>query len=102
VNETRISKAIGDYLNSLRIYNLRLNSGRLKAAGGWVYLCPQGTPDRFALVNGHPLFIEVKQPGKSATDAQEETHERIRRAGGIVIPEASSVAQVDVVVRGLR
>jgi hypothetical protein len=91
MSETKISKQIADYLDAARIYNLRLNSGRVQKGGKWIQLCPLGTPDRFALVKvsgsayGFGVFIEVKKEGEKASIEQAECHKKIRRAGGIVI-----------------
>lgn len=40
--ETEISKAIGEQLNQLGVYNLRLNSGKVKVRGGWMLLARKG------------------------------------------------------------
>lgn len=99
--ETEISKAIGEQLNQLGVYNLRLNSGKVKVRGGWMHLCPEGTPDRLVLLNGRAIFVEVKQPGEKPTPEQIACHEEIRRHGGVVLV-LESAAQVWEAITGLR
>ena len=41
-----------------------------------------GTPDILACIRGHFVGIEVKQPGKSATELQEYKARQVREAGG--------------------
>jgi hypothetical protein len=83
--ETSISATIAEYLDRRRIYHLRLNSGRVKVGASFIHLCPEGTPDRFCIYRGKPVFIEVKRPGEQPTTVQTETHHRIERAGGSVV-----------------
>lgn len=85
ISETQISKEIRDYLNKRGIYNLRLNSGKVRVRGGWMQLCDEGTPDRYCLFKGKSIFIETKVPGEKPTDEQLAAHDRIRRSGGIII-----------------
>lgn len=83
--ETTLSKQIADQLDQLGIWHLRLNSGRVKVRGGWMHLCPEGTPDRVCLLEGRAVFIEVKVPGEQPTPEQIACHERIKQNGGIVL-----------------
>src|SRR5436190_892421 len=79
IKETPLSACIAEWLDVHKIYNDRLNSGKLKTVKShfdinqrkwvdgkpyWVSLCKTGTPDRFAIVRGHIIFIEVKQKDK--------------------------------------
>lgn len=99
-SETSVSGAISDYLDRLRIFHLRLNSGKARglSGGGIIHLCPTGTPDRFCIYRGLPVFIEVKKPGEKPTDEQLDVHRRILEAGGVVI-----VAEdVTDVINGLK
>lgn len=98
MSETIISKSIADYLNARGIYNLRVNSGRVRVRGGWMHCAPEGTPDRFFLMPGLWGGLEIKVPGEKPTAAQLEQHMRIRLAGGIVIVARS----VEDVERGLK
>jgi hypothetical protein len=83
--ETDISKDIGQYLTARGIYNVRIQSGRLKRGKDFIHLAPTGTPDRAATYRGLAIWIEVKKPGETPSDKQLETHDAIRRSGGRVI-----------------
>lgn len=97
--ETSISKAIADYLDAHRIYNDRINSGRVevvksyidkktgatKEFRNWVMLAKKGTPDRFFIMSGRIYFTEVKQRGKRPTPEQTERHHELRCAGAKII-----------------
>lgn len=68
MKEQDVTKAIVDYINSKGFYALRLNSGKIMQTYGdktrLIHLCPQGTPDVMAIVNGKPYFFEVKKDEK--------------------------------------
>ncbi len=84
--ETSLSAQIADYLKSRRIYNDRLQCGKVETKrGNWVQMCKAGTPDRFAIVRGHIIFIEVKKFGKEPTAEQFDRHKELRASGAIVI-----------------
>jgi hypothetical protein len=85
ITETALSASICDYLDARRIYNDRLNSGKIFTGNYVVHLCKTGTPDRFAIVRGTAVFIEVKKKDKKPTPEQTERHAELRRAGAVVI-----------------
>lgn len=103
IKETPLSAMIAEYLSARRIYNDRLNSGKVQVIKtypsksgewreyrNWMHLCEEGTPDRFAIVRGDNgfgvhVYIEVKQKGKKASPEQISKHEELRRAGAVVI-----------------
>lgn len=85
IKETALSASIAEWLDLHRIYNDRLNSGKIKSGSRMIHLCKTGTPDRFAIVEGHIIFIEVKQKGKSATTEQLKRHDELRASGASVI-----------------
>jgi hypothetical protein len=96
--EAGISKAIGEYLDAMRIYNVRVNSGMIPGPrGSWIHLAPAGTPDRFLCYKGRFITIEVKKPGEVPSEEQVAAHEAIRKSGGVVILAES----VDDVITGL-
>jgi len=99
-SETQISTEIADYLTKRGIFNLRLNAGRVKKGGSWIYLMPEGTPDRLCIVNKQAVFLEVKKPGEKATAKQLAMHDEIRSSGGIVAI-VESVEDTAKVLRGL-
>lgn len=61
----------------------------VKAAGGEAYKfaspAQRGVPDRIVILNGAVFFAELKAPGKTPTAYQRREHDRIRRAGGLVV-----------------
>jgi hypothetical protein len=96
--ESGISSAIREYLDARRIYNVRVNSGKVRGpSGSWIHLAPAGTPDRFACYRGRLIAIEVKKPGEESSPEQLEKHEEIRKSGGVVIVAES----VDDVIRAI-
>jgi hypothetical protein len=100
IKETPLSASIAEWLDAHRIYNDRLNSGKVKVVKSyfnkttgqwkdyppfWMQLAKTGTPDRFAIFHGIIIFIEVKQLGKKPTPEQLEQHQTLRRSGAIII-----------------
>lgn len=98
-SEANVSKSIERFLNSQKIYNDRLNSGKVevrkkylcrktnswKEFFNWLTLCKAGTPDRFAIVNSKIIFIEVKMKGKKPTPEQLAKHKELESHGAVVI-----------------
>jgi len=66
--EAEVLRSITDYLTLNNIYHLRLNSGKVLITQGltrrMINLCPEGTPDIFALKDGKAVFLEVKRDAK--------------------------------------
>jgi hypothetical protein len=85
IKETALSASIAEWLDLKRVYNDRLNSGKIKFGTRMIHLCKTGTPDRFAILEGQIIFIEVKQKGKKATTEQLMRHNELRNSGAIVI-----------------
>ena len=86
IRETSLSARIAEYLTAQKIYHDRLNCGTVKTDNGnWLYLCKTGTPDRFAIVRGYIVFIEVKRLGEKPTPEQTERHDELRKSGAIVL-----------------
>ena len=92
--ESALSARIAVYLTKRGIYNDRLQCGVVEtikrlAEGGerrdWLHLCKTGTPDRFAIVRGYVVFIEVKRQGEKPTPEQLSRHEELRKSGAIVL-----------------
>ena len=44
-----------------------------------------GTPDRFVIVRGQIIFVEVKKRGEKPTPEQPEKHAEPERSGAIVL-----------------
>jgi hypothetical protein len=86
IKETPLSKRIAEYFDHRRIYNDRLNCGKVQTtSGNWLQLCKAGTPDRFAVVCGQIVFVEVKMRGEKPTPEQLKKHDELRAASAIVI-----------------
>lgn len=58
--ESVTSAMVAAYLDRRRIYNDRLNSGKVFTGNRCIMLCKDGTPDRFAILKGIIIFIETK------------------------------------------
>lgn len=58
---------------------------RVKLAGGFTrklsYIGSVGCPDRLVCFPGRHLLVELKRPGKDATEEQKREHVRLRSAG---------------------
>jgi hypothetical protein len=63
VSETTISKEIRDALDSIGIWNIRIQSGMLKIGNRFIHLAPKGTSDILLPSydkQGHSAWLEVK------------------------------------------
>jgi len=86
IKESSLSAQIAEWLEDRMIYNDRLQAGEAKSRDGYfMKLCKPGTPDRFAIVHGRIIFIEVKRLGEKPSNQQLERHEEIRQSGAIVL-----------------
>ena len=85
ISETGLSGMIAEYLDRRRIYNDRLNSGMIRSGHHFIHLCKTGTPDRFCIVRGRIIFIEVKVFGKKASVDQLARHRELAAAEAVVI-----------------
>lgn len=67
------SELTGPLLRMIRetgIWATRLQCGRVRVRGGWMYLCPAGTTDILSLPDRGPTWLETKIPktGKQTPD----------------------------------
>ena len=107
IKESDVQKEITDYLETKGVFYLRLNSGSVFIENRRVKLSPEGTPDLFMLIDGKPIFIELKRsekvhktwknqyqqflktswqtPYNTRSVMQHKQMERITEAGGICI-----------------
>jgi hypothetical protein len=95
VTEHQIQREIMVYLRMMGYYVQRLNSGKFSAGEGrskrFIMGVATGTPDLMAFKwcedepncgkGAHLLFVEVKRPGKKATDIQKAKMEELERYG---------------------
>ena len=90
IRETSLSAQIAGWLDARNICNDRLQCGAIKTlSGNWLKLCKRGTPDRFAIIRGQIVFIEVKKREQKPSAEQLERHDILRESGAIVIVTAS-------------
>lgn len=86
IRETPLSAQIEDWLDAQNIYNDRLQCGKVQTTRGhWITLCKTGTPDRFCIIRGQIVFIEVKTFGEKPSEEQHARHKELRESGAIVI-----------------
>ena len=84
--ETSLSARIAAYLDAIGVYNDRLQCGQFQTpSGNWMRGSKRGTPDRFAIVRGQIIFVEVKRTGEKPTGEQLAKHEELEAAGAIVL-----------------
>lgn len=84
--EATLSAQIADWLDNRNIYNDRLNCVSVESKfGTWIKGCKVGTPDRFAIVRGRIIFIEIKRYGGKLSEYQVMRIEELENAGAIVI-----------------
>jgi len=77
--ENEIQREIKAYLEVKGYLVFRMNAGQARYN---VKLSPPGTPDLLCIMdNGQSLWLEVKQPGKGATEIQEDFHNKLKARG---------------------
>ena len=97
--EKQITKAILDYLNTIRnSIALKFYAGGLKFGDKWIPQGKEGVSDILACVNSKFVAIEVKKKGRLPTEAQGRFLQNIRDAGGI----AGVCRSIDDVVELLK
>ena len=92
MTETQLSAAIRKALEKAGFWPIRVNSGALRVAGGFVHGAPAGTPDICLVDLG--AWLEVKLPGREADEKQAAWHARARKAGVRVAVVSSPVEAV--------
>lgn len=99
IKETPLSAQIAGLMNSLKLENDRIQSGKIKVVKEytnrtdgklkrfehWMELSKKGTPDRWCLIHGKMVFVEVKTKGKKPTAVQLQRQAELIKAGAIVI-----------------
>ncbi len=83
MSEAPIQRAILDAFAAMGVLAYRINSGRVKARGGWYQGAPAGFPDVIVVVApiGRLLGLEVKDAKGVVSDAQVRTADALCRAG---------------------
>ena len=73
-NENSVKLAVKKLLDQYQIFHWAASAGAFTIAG---------VPDRFAIVRGRCIGLEVKAPGKKPTPLQLEFGRRMQRSGAL-------------------
>lgn len=108
MSETALRSAIVAALNATGLCRVwSVQCGRVRVRGGWMMLCPVGTPDvcGYLYRDGRFVGIEIKVEGnrthKDRAAAQAKFQADIRAHGGVV-GQVESVAEAVALVGGAR
>ncbi len=84
--EGGIQRAILDALLAAGAMAFRAQAGKVKVRGGWMHLCPPGTPDILVVVPPHGLLLglEVKTATGEERESQLAWANKARRRGALV------------------
>ena len=63
------------------VWATRMQAGRVKVRGGWMVLCPSGTPDILARPQGRICWIETKI-GKNGQTPEQIDFQRMSKEWG--------------------
>jgi hypothetical protein len=100
--ETALVAGIIGALAPLTALVLRVNSGKVRVARGWMQLAPPGTPDIIgALKDGRFFAIEAKTAKGKPEESQLDWRRRADRAG-LLHGEARTVGEAVALVREWR
>jgi hypothetical protein len=105
MSETALRSAIVYALNAtglVRVFSV--TAGRVRVRGGWLHLCPVGTPDviGFALRSGRFVGIEVKVGGNKTDKVRAEKQRAFQAdiaAHGGIAGQVDNVASAISLVR---
>ena len=86
MSESTIQRAILDALLAAGAFAFRAQAGKVKVRGGWMHLCPAGTPDILVIVppTGLVLGLEVKTATGEERESQLAWAAKVRARGGVV------------------
>ncbi len=80
--EGKIKAEVQDFLKKSGRYFMRMQSGKVKLRGGWMYLCPEGTADILTFdAAGRCIWLELKQLKGVQREAQLLFEQRVRAMG---------------------
>jgi len=108
MSETKIQKAILDALHAAGAFAFRAQAGKVKVRGGWMQLCPPGTPDILVIVppRGMVVGLEVKTLTGELRESQLAWAAKVRALGGVVetvrSPAEAVAAYVAATERGKK
>lgn len=80
MSETALSRDIRNALELAGYWVERVQSGKTKVRGAWMYFASEGTPDLLIVA---PIYgwLEIKVPGKMPNEAQGRWHARAEKEG---------------------
>lgn len=86
MSESTIQRAILDALLAAGAFAFRAQAGRVKVKGGYMQLCPAGTPDILVIVppRGLVVGLEVKTLTGELRESQLAWAAKVRALGGVV------------------
>jgi hypothetical protein len=90
--ESAITRSIQRYAHGHGWWTLKIHGGPFQTAG---------IPDLLCVKYGRAVFLEVKQPGKSATKLQDHRIGEIRSVGGAVAEVVKSLDEAREVLDGV-
>jgi hypothetical protein len=80
--EGLVKANVQDFLKKTGRFFIRMQSGRVKVRGGFMYLCPEGTGDILTFDDdGRCVWLEVKQLKGKQREAQENFERRVSEMG---------------------
>ena len=85
-NETAVSDSIREFLETKGFKVYRMQSGKLRGAGGWITMNPTGTPDLVAISpTGRFCAFETKTMDGKASKEQIKAVDEINKLGGFAL-----------------
>lgn len=97
--EGRVKAEVLDYLKKTGRFYMRMQSGKVKVMGGWMYLCPAGTADVLTFdSSGRCVWIELKQLKGEQREKQVEFQQKVVGIGHTYIVARS----VEDVINGFK
>lgn len=103
MSESTIQRAILDALLAAGAFAFRAQAGKVKVRGGWMQLCPAGTPDILVIVppRGLVVGLEIKTATGDERESQLAWAARARRHGAIVETVRTVAEALDVYQRAM-
>lgn len=108
MSESTIQRAILDALLAAGAFAFRAQAGKVKVRGGYMNLCPAGTPDILVIVppRGMVVGLEVKTLTGELRESQLAWAAKVRALGGVVetvrSPAEAVAAYVAATERGKK
>lgn len=99
MSESSLQRALVAALERVGLEPIRMQSGKVKVARGWMELAPEGTADLFVpLPGGACIWVECKTPVGKLRAAQVRWHARMAALGHTVIVARDVQGAMDIVL----